>query len=104
VDAVLRDHEGSAIAEADRALFALVAKATQDATRVTQVDIDATKAAGWSEEAVYDALTVCALFQFFNTWADAMGVSDLPAAMYEMAGKRLAVGGYAGPAHKAEGA
>ena len=49
-------------------------------------------AAGWSEEAVYDAITVCALFQFYNTWIDATGVSDMPAAAYEMSGKRLALG------------
>jgi len=50
--------------------------------------------AGWSEEAIYDAITVCALFKFYNAWIDATGVHDLPAFGYEMSGKRLATEGY----------
>jgi hypothetical protein len=53
------------------------------------------KAAGWSEEAIYDAITVCALFNFYNKWIDATGVSDMPAMAYEMSGQRLATRGYA---------
>jgi hypothetical protein len=34
------------------------------------------------------------LFQFYNTWIDATGVSDLPAAGYVMSGKRLSEHGY----------
>ncbi len=95
VDAVLEDHTSADIDEKDRALFTLVAIATDDPTKVKQADIDAAKSTGWTDEAIYDAITVCALFKFFNTWADATGVADLPAAMYEMSGKRLAAGGYA---------
>lgn len=55
------------------------------------------KAAGWSEEALYDAITVCALFNFYNKWIDATGVSDMPAA-YAVSGERLATFGYVPPA------
>jgi hypothetical protein len=55
------------------------------------------KDAGWSEEAIYDAITVCALFNFYNKWIDATGVSDMPAMAYEMSGERLATRGYAPP-------
>jgi hypothetical protein len=51
-------------------------------------------AAGWSEEELYDAITVCALFKFYNTWIDATGVRDMPDFAYEMSGKRLAAVGY----------
>jgi hypothetical protein len=44
---------------------------------------------------LYDAITVCALFQFYNSWIDATGVSDMPGFAYEMSGKRLAEAGYA---------
>ena len=57
-------------------------------------DVDAVKAAGWSEEALYDAITVCALFNFYNKWIDATGVSDMTAAAYEASGERLAGSGY----------
>lgn len=61
---------------------------------VTRADVDAVRDTGWSEEAIYDAITVCALFQFYTTWVDATGVHDMPAAAYEASGQRLATSGY----------
>jgi hypothetical protein len=66
-----------------------------DSTSITQNDVDTARAAGWSDEALYDAITVCSLFQFYNNWIDATGVGDMPAIGYEMSGKRLATQGYA---------
>ena len=51
--------------------------------------------AGWTDEALYDAISVCALFQFYNTWTDATGVRDMTPMAYEMSGHRLATEGYA---------
>ena len=51
-------------------------------------------AVGWSDDAIYYAITVCALFNFYNKWIDATGVSDLPAAAYDASGQRLAAFGY----------
>ena len=56
---------------------------------------DVARKAGWSDEALYDAITVCSLFQFYNNWIDATGVADMPALGYEMSGHRLATEGYA---------
>ena len=55
------------------------------------------KSAGWTDEAIYDAITVCALFRFYNTWIDATGVHDMPAAAYDAMGVRLATQGYTRP-------
>lgn len=82
-------------------MFRLLDTICADSTQVRQADIDAAKAAGWSDEALYDAITVCSLFQFYNTWIDATGVHDLPAAMYEVMGQRMAANGYA-PLEKQE--
>jgi hypothetical protein len=72
-----------------------------DSTTIGQADVDVARKAGWSDEALYDAITVCSLFQFYNNWIDATGVSDMPATGYEMSGKRLATQGYASdPASK----
>ena len=57
-------------------------------------DLDEARAAGWTDEALYDAITVCALFNFYNKWIDASGVSDMPAAAYHASGERLATFGY----------
>jgi hypothetical protein len=58
------------------------------------VDVEFARGAGWTDEALYDAITVVSLFQFYNNWIDATGVSDMPALGYEMSGKRLATQGY----------
>jgi hypothetical protein len=66
-----------------------------DSTTIGQADVDVARKAGWSDEALYDAITVCSLFQFYNNWIDATGVSDMPAIGYQMSGQRLATQGYA---------
>jgi hypothetical protein len=97
VDGILNDYTTADCSEQDRALFHLLAKVIADSTAIRQPDIDAAKDAGWSDEALYDAITVCSLFQFYNTWIDATGVHDLPAAVYDTMGKRMAAHGYAPP-------
>ena len=94
MQAVLDDYTTAPVSEAERALFALIAGIVNDSTSITHDDLDRARAAGWSDEALYDAITVCALFQFYNTWIDATGVSDMPAAAYDLSGKRLAELGY----------
>jgi alkylhydroperoxidase family enzyme len=66
----------------------------RESTQVSQADIDLAKTAGWTDEALYDAITVCALFNFYNVWIDATGVHDMPSAGYEASGRRLATEGY----------
>ena len=92
---MLNDYATAPISEKERALFRFIAKMVEDSTTITRADADAVRVAGWSDEALYDAITVCALFQFYNNWIDATGVSDMPAFAYEMSGKRLATMGYA---------
>ena len=94
VDAVLQDYRTAPISDQDKALFAFIDKVNGDSSRLRQDDIDEAKAAGWSEEALYDAITVCALFNFYNKWIDATGVRDMPAAVYTASGERLANFGY----------
>jgi alkylhydroperoxidase family enzyme len=94
VDAVLRDYQTAPISDREKALFAFVEKMNRDSSRIQKEDVDGVKAAGWSEEELYDAITVCALFNFYNKWVDATGVSDLPAAAYAVSGERLAIYGY----------
>jgi alkylhydroperoxidase family enzyme len=91
---VLDDYRTAPLSDRDRALFAFLETVSREANRVTREEVDAVRAAGWSDEAIYDAATVCALFRFYNTWVDATGVHDLPAAAYERSGKRMAEQGY----------
>ena len=89
---MLADYRTAPLTPAFAALLALIEKITRDSLSVTDADIETVKAAGMSEEAIYDAITVCSLFQFYNTWVDASGVPALET--YEHSGKRMAKNGY----------
>jgi hypothetical protein len=65
-------------------------------------DVEEVRSAGWSDEAIYDAIPVCALFNFYNRWCDATGVQDMPSAGYHASGHRLATEGYAKPPRQGE--
>lgn len=91
---MLRDYRTAPIGDREKALFAFIEKMNRESSRLKKGDIDEVKAAGWSEEALYDAITVCALFNFYNKWVDAAGVGDMPADAYVASGERLATLGY----------
>jgi alkylhydroperoxidase family enzyme len=94
VTAVLQDYRTAPISDREKALFAFIEKVNRDSSRIRKEDVAEVKAAGWSEEALYDAISVCALFKFYNTWIDATGVGDMPATAYAASGERLATFGY----------
>jgi uncharacterized peroxidase-related enzyme len=95
VDAVCRDYTTAPLSDRDRALFAYVAKLNDAPAKVSQADVDALRDAGWSDAAIYDAATVCALFNFFNRWIDGTGVPDVPKGFYEGRLERNGDMGYA---------
>jgi alkylhydroperoxidase family enzyme len=94
VRAVTTDYRTAPLSDAEKALFVFVDKVNGASATMTQDDVETAKRAGWTEEALYDAITVCALFNFYNRWIDASGVQDLPAGVYPMLGQRLAQLGY----------
>ncbi len=94
VDAVLRDAEHPSVSPNERALFTFVRKAGTSSWKVTREDLDALRALGWDDDALYDAISVIALFKFYNTWIDSTGVRDLPSAAYGMMARRMATAGY----------
>jgi alkylhydroperoxidase family enzyme len=94
VDAVLNDVRTAPISDREKALFAFLEKMNRASNQLEAADVNAVLATGWTTEAVYDAITVCSLFNFYNKWIDATGVSDMPAAAYVASGERLATQGY----------
>ncbi len=92
--AVLRDLENSSLSERDKALFRFVTKVNHDSPRITPEDIAPLHAAGWDDEAIYFAITVCALFNFYNRWIDASGVHAMSEEAHKAGGKRTATYGY----------
>ena len=94
VDAVLADYRTAPISEAEKALFAFVEKVNQNSPGIRESDTERLRRAGWSDEAIYDAITVCGLFNFYNRWVDAAGVHEMSAEAHRLSGRRLATRGY----------
>ncbi len=94
VDAVLEDYRTAPISDREKALFAFIERMNRESFTLEPSDVQKVIDAGWTQEAVYDAITVCALFNFYNKWIDATGVADMPVEAYAMSGERLAAGGY----------
>lgn len=91
---MLRDLESSPLREPEKALFRFVLKVNHASISIGPADIAAIHAHGWSDEAIYDAITVCAMFNFFNRWIDATGVHAMSAEAHRAGGKRMAEHGY----------
>jgi alkylhydroperoxidase family enzyme len=92
---VLRDLENSAFDEKHKALFRFVRKVNEESPKITAEDMKPLYAEGWNDEAIYFAITVCALFNFYNRWIDASGVHALSEEAHREGGKRTAMHGYA---------
>ena len=97
VQAVLKDYCAAPITEAEKALFQFLDKVNRQSHQISQGDVDRARSAGWTDEALYDAIAVCAQFNYYNRWIDASGVQDMPAIGYQMSGHRLATEGYGRP-------
>jgi alkylhydroperoxidase family enzyme len=92
---VLADVETSPLDEPHKALFRFIDKVNHDSPAIQPADLERARAAGWSDEALYFAITVCALFNFYNRWIDATGVHALSEEAHRAGGKRMKTGSYA---------
>jgi alkylhydroperoxidase family enzyme len=91
----MRDLETSRLDERHKALLRFVDKVNRESPTITAEDMKPLYAAGWDDEAIYFAVTVCALFNFYNRWIDATGVHALSDEAHREGGKRTAMHGYA---------
>lgn len=97
VAAVLDDLESAPLTVAEKALLRFVEKANRHSTSIGRDDIVRLHEQGWTDEAIYDTITVCALFNFYNRWVDASGVHAMSDAAHKMQGKEMAEHGYVMP-------
>ena len=94
VDSVLADIETSLLSDREKALFRFVRKVNHDSVSIEPADIHSMYEAGYTDEAIYYAITVCALFNFYNRWIDASGVHAMSDEAHRQAAKRSATHGY----------
>ena len=94
VEGVLRDLETSGLSDKEKLMLRFVEKVNHHSPQITAEDMQPLYAAGWNDEAIYYAITVCALFNFYNRWVDASGVHALSEEAHRQGGKRSAAMGY----------
>ena len=94
VRSVLADVEQAPITERERQLLRFVAKVTLDLPGIQADDVERLQAAGWDDEAIYYAITTCALFNFYNRWISATGVPEMSDEGHRQQGRTLATRGY----------
>ncbi len=93
--AALADLDSSEVDERLKPVLRYVGKLTTTPSRMTSADADAVYAAGWDERALYDAVLVCALFNFMNRMVDGLGITADP-AYFPVSATRLHDHGYVG--------
>jgi uncharacterized peroxidase-related enzyme len=84
-DAVAADHAGAPLEPRVHAVLAYAEKLTRAPERMTEVDVDALRDAGWSDEDVLDIAEVTAMFNFTNRMASGLGWQPNPE--YEALGR-----------------
>lgn len=78
IDALLANPATAPVDAKLKPVLAYVAKLTETPSKVTEADAQAVYAAGWSEAALFDAVQVCALFNFMNRIVEGSGVAPYP--------------------------
>ena len=91
---MLADLETSPLPENEKALLRFVRKVNEDSVHIGPPDMHALHEVGYSDEAIYYAISVCALFNFYNRWIDASGVHAMSDEAHRAGGKRSAIHGY----------
>jgi len=77
-------------------IFKYLKKLTLSPSKLTQKDVDLVKQAGWSEDALYDAILIGCLFNFYNRLLDGHGIKGNK-AIYQFGGEHLHKNGYGVP-------
>jgi alkylhydroperoxidase family enzyme len=94
VEGVIRDMETSALTAKEKAMLRFVDKVNHQSPQITAGDMKPLHEFGWGDEEIYYAITVCALFNFYNRWVDASGVHALSDEAHRKGGQRSASTGY----------
>ena len=90
----LRDLDRAPLDDKTKLLLRFVGTMTTSLPATNGSDIEALRAAGWDDEAIYFAITTCALFNFYNRWITATGVPEMSVDGHRQQGRALAERGY----------
>lgn len=105
-EGLMNDLQTSAIDEKLKPILAYAGKLTTSPSRMTARDAQAVYDAGWDEQALFDAVSVCALFNLMNRIVEGTGTRidplDMPADDREARLTRLSGGVVPGDPYRGE--
>lgn len=89
LEGLLADPAHPAVDARLRPLLEYVRKLTIAPASVRDADADAVYAAGWNEQALFDAISVCALFNFMNRIVEGCGIVTNPDVQAEQRARHM---------------
>lgn len=73
-----KDYREAPLTPADRAMLDFAVKLAREPRAVTRADVDALRAAGFSDTAVHDIVQITGFFSYYNRLADGLGIDPEP--------------------------
>lgn len=103
-EGLMEDVATSAVDERLKPVLAYVGKLTRTPSMMTEADAQAVYAAGWDEQALFDAVSVCGLFNLMNRIVEGSGIKSNPleADQAEMDARMARMGGATDDPHRGE--
>jgi len=103
-EGLMADLETSAVDEKLKPILVYVGKLTRTPSLMTEADAAPVYAAGWDEQALFDAISVCALFNFMNRIVEGAGIKANPLAadQAELDSRMARMGGATDDPHRGE--
>jgi uncharacterized protein YciW len=100
----MADLETSSVDEKLKPILAYVGKLTRTPAFMTEADAQKVYDAGWDEQALFDAVSVCALFNFMNRIVEGSGIKGNPldADPAELEVRMARMGGTTDDPHRGE--
>ena len=96
IEALVDDIDSAPIKKTLKPVFHFLKKLTLTASKLTKSDVERVSAAGWSEDALHEAILVGCLFNFYNRLLDGHSIKGNK-AIYKFGGEHLAKNAYGVP-------
>lgn len=103
-EGLMQDLQTSAVDDRLKPLLEYVRKLTLTPAMMSDRDAEKVYAAGWEEQALFDAVSVCALFNFMNRIIEGSGIKSNPldSSPEELEARMRRMGGESPDPHRAE--
>lgn len=92
-EALLRDVKTASVSKEERTLFCYIKQLTLAPSTLQERDADAVFSAGWSEDALHDAINVVCTFNFINRFVLGHGITATDEAL-DASARKIARKGY----------